>query len=256
MEEHIWPEWRDHNTQVKYPFTDEATLTNGVDVLAPNLFLDGRLYPVGGGPNQHLQNVRVTGAQVSLIFHDEAGEVARGIIDLTSIVADVPLQDPLGRPAGVMVSTVDVLATLAGLGGGDHLFTVEQTGMAGSVVSATPGRGLQALITPDDETFGGEVWLLGRDGVVLRMEDGAIRVDALGDPFALRKVCAEEGDTLAPLCPIRTINGVPPDENGDFRLTITGEAPGAVDPVLRVDQVGARITLRAVGQRGYGEAGG
>ena len=222
-------DWRAENEQRNYPFADDATMTNGTLTLAKSLFIDGRLYPIGGNEELYLIRVSRSGSTISFVIGTEiGGELATGSFDVTDIPenGEVAFFDTYGRPAGMLLATEESLQAFSGLNSGDYEFIQSQTQFATAVVVPQPDAGLRGFILPDGQIIAGEVWLIGEDGVVVRNDDGALRVDIIGDPFAARKLCEDEepsDDTIAELeayCPIETINGIEPDENGNYKLLV------------------------------------
>ena len=117
---------------------------------------------------------------------------------------------------------------------------------AATCVTPMPAAGVRGFTTPDGTLFTGDVWLVGEDGVVVREEDGAVRIDVVGDPLFRRRLCQPVQLFTTPRF-VKTINGMRPDARGDFKIT-AGRALAA-DTVLRVytDDTGG-ITFEAVGQ--------
>lgn len=239
MPEIVYTEWRNENERVNYPFADAATLENADGVkIDPTLFLDARLYPIGGDSTLFLRRVVVEEefARFYLATEEDETEIAYGHLDLLLIPSngEVPVFDLFGRPAGVLVSTTEKLTAVPGLFAGETVFPAEASHFAPSVVVPMPDAGVRGFFTDDGDAVFGPVILVGEQGIVLSVVDGNIRVDALGNAFAKQEDC-EEQDPLPPYCPIRTINGISPDENGDFKLTVGGNS--AVDNLFRIIQL-------------------
>ena len=236
----VYVEWRNQAEQVNYPFAGAATLTNtDGKVFDRDLFDDARLYPVSGDSTLFLRRVEVSDSYVK--FHLAVAlnetEIAYGYLDLLAIPSNglVPVYDLFGRPAGVFVSSQIKLEGATGLfSKGDTIFPAEATNFAPTVVVPMPDTGIRGFMTDDGAAVFGPVFLVGEQGIVLSMEDGAIRVDAIGNPFAKHEDCQDQ-DPLLPYCPIKTINQIEPDANGDFKLTIGGNS--AVDNLFRLVQV-------------------
>jgi hypothetical protein len=233
----LFAEWRNQHERVNYPFADAATMKNADGAtIDPNLFLDARLYPVGGDETLYLRRVEVTEEYAR--FHLAVGdtEIAYGHLDLLAVPAngEVPVYDTYGRPAGVFVSTQDRLTAVPGLFSGETIFPEEASHFAPSVVVPMPDVGVRGFVTDDGDMIFGPAILVGEQGIVLSVESGVIRVDALGNPFAKHEDCQDQ-DPLSPYCPVKTINGISPDENGDFKLSIGGNS--ALDNIFRIVQL-------------------
>jgi hypothetical protein len=230
-----YPEWRNGNEHIRYPFADYVSLRN-VDgaTVDRDLFDDARLYPIGGAAGLFLSRVTVDGNVVTFAVADlVSGELASCSYDATAAPNELYLTDAYGRPAGILVSSAEKLAAaLSKYGQGTVEFTQEQTEFVATVAIPMPQPGLRGLLLDDGQVVSGDICLVGADGAVLSVEDGVIRVDFLGDPYALKRTCDEEGAPLPEFCGLKTINGIEPDENGDFKLSIGGNL--ASDPVLRL----------------------
>lgn len=249
MPEIVYPEWRNGNEEINYPFSDRATLENGDGRLVDqDLFDDARLYPIGGEAGLYLTRINVTGTVVMFGIGDPVnGELATGSYDVNAAPNEVALFDANGRAAGILVSSSARLAVLLSTyGPGDTVFEPDQTEFAPTVAIPVPFIGVRGLLLDDGNIVAGDLYLVGTDGIVLHEEDGFIRVDSIGDPYALVKACEDEGLPLPTFCGLKTINGISPDERGDFKLGVGGNL--ANDPILRieVDSTG-QVRLKQVG---------
>ena len=231
------PEWRSSLEDTKYPFSPTMTLTNSDGISLPvKGLIDAHLYPIGGKDGIHMSQVSVTHEAVIFYIGDEANSsIASGRIEISSFLATpvdkrgaiVQIADNYGRPAGILISTTIGLASFAALGVGDYTFLQEQTEFVATACMPTPEVGVRGVILPDGtvmpESLSDELWFVGGDGVILTYELNTsagkcsstvdtfptIRVDAVGDPLFLRKLCAtpesEEDDTFATPAFIKTI---------------------------------------------------
>lgn len=244
-----YPEWRDENRHRKYPFADTASLTaSDGSTIQNDVFLDARLYPIGGGARQFLSKITVTsGYPVSLVFtfSDESGVLCTGEYSLADPEETIWLYDAYGRPAGVLVTSMAQLSGIVGWQAGSYTFTVSDTELAASVVVPIPVRGVSAMVTDADVAFNGDVWLVGGPGVVLR-EDGAgiVRVDVVGDPYATRTACDREGTAVEVPRFLKRINGMLPDARGNFTFAI---GVAREDNVVRIDPETAGVHLYLAG---------
>ena len=55
----LFTEWFNENEKRRYPFSDQATLTNGADTILEATFLDAQLYPLGGDAVQYLSLIHI-----------------------------------------------------------------------------------------------------------------------------------------------------------------------------------------------------
>jgi hypothetical protein len=239
-------DWRAENEQRNYPFADDATLEGSSLSLAKALFIDGRLYPIGGDETLYLGQVSRSGSTITFTISTEtAGALATGSYDVADIPAsgEIAFHDSYGRPAGMLLSSETALQAFSGLNSGDYTFLPAEARFATAVVVPQPDTCFRGFILPDGELVTGDVWIVGEDGVVIRNDDGALRVDMIGDPFATRKLCEDEEpsddtiEALAPYCPLKTVNGIEPDENGNFQLLIGSNQ--SMSNILRIMPVGS-----------------
>jgi len=188
----VFGDWRDDNQQRKFPFADDALLTNGTLEIPNSLFIDGRLYPIGGTEDLYLSSIEREGSIISFaITAAGAGELAVGGYDVTNIPenGEIAFYDAYGRPAGMLLSTETALEAFSGLSTGTYEFISEQARFATVVVVPQPEVGVRGFILPSGETIFGDVWFVGENGVVVRKDtDGSLRVDLIGDPFAEQAV--------------------------------------------------------------------
>ena len=243
---HLFQEWRDSTEYIKYPFTDAATLINTEgDTVPTDLFIDARIYPIGGSYRQFLSRVTIDD-NVEITISDGTGEIATGSFEFNYEIDLIRLVDTYSRPAGVLVSTWEKLQTLINWIPGIHEFEQAQTEFAASIVTPQPAAGVKSIVLADGTVFTGEVILVGHDGIVLREDEGTIRFDIVGDPYYLRKLCEEEEKERGCVQGLRTINGI---KAIDGRFTITAGDNLASDTVLRLIPTTDGLQISFVGQK-------
>jgi hypothetical protein len=243
----LFSEWRERNARLRYPFADRATLVNTAGIVIPDeLFVDARVHPIGGEADMFLSKISVEGTSATFtISGSGAGELCTGTYDGSNPSDNVGLADSYGRAAGVLVSSQEQLSSLVGAyGDGDYEFSLDQTQFAASVAIPMPQVGLTGFLLDDDNIVSGDIYLVGVDGITLSLEDGYVRVDAVGDPYALLKACDEEGSPLPTFCGLRTLNGIAPDDNGDFKFAAGGNV--AEDTILRISVSEGELKLEQV----------
>lgn len=232
--EQLFPPWRNYTRPLKYPFADRCNLTavNGV-ILAADLFDDARIYPVGGETGMYIGRITLDGTTVTMeVYGPTKGSLATATYDLLSGPEVLSFVDSNGNPAGLMVTDATRLGTLAAsLPFGETLFLQDATEFVSSVVVPIPGYGVTAVAV-GTEKLSGDVYLVGTDGIVLSLESGYIRVDAVGNPYALLALCEQQAIPVAPICGLKTINDISPDGVGDFKITVGANV--TVDNILRI----------------------
>ena len=255
----LFHEWRDENEQRNYPFADSALMTNGLRNIPRSTFIDARLYPIGGTVPLYLSRVTTTATQLKFtVAGTGVGELATAQVDIDALPGDGKLvfYDSFQRPAGIMLAASSVaLSLFAGWGVGEEIFTAAQLPMAAQAVIPIPGDHVQSIVV-DGQTFAGEVWLAGEDGIVLREEDDKIRIDVIGDPYAGAQSCRDqiiEGADCDPPTgsydPIATINNISPNDLGDWLIAagslLFDDNPFKVTPQgnsLKIEIIGGRRT--------------
>lgn len=245
----VFPEFRDEFEFTRYPFADGATLvaSNTSQEIEKDTFLDASLYIIGALEQVHISSVDVTPRLVTIWFSDRLNRnLASTSFDPLDPPVELEVQDAHDRPAGVLVSDAIRLSRFSAWDSTTHNFPIQATEFAASCVIPTPEAGVRGVLTEEAEMLAGDIWLVGDNGVVLR-EDGdcVIRVDIVGDPLFVRKLCQPIDLFDAPLF-IKTINGCPPDEYGDFQLTVGDHL--ATDTVLRINPVDEGLQIEAIGE--------
>lgn len=242
------PEFRDEQLETNYPFSDHATLlSNTLQPIEPDTFLDASIYVVGLGPGAYIPRVSVKSSTITIYIGDQVDQLrASATFNVTDPPTLLKIVDKYGRPGGILISSPERLAIFQTWPPGDHVFDQAATEFVSAVVIPTPEVGLRGLLTPAGELFVGDVWLVGESGVVLREDDGAIRIDIIGDPLVNRKLCEPAGLFDTPNF-LRTINGIPADERGDFKLEVLAKSAAAT--VLRIRKDNESLKIEVVGER-------
>lgn len=268
----LFPEWAKENEPTKYPFAPRATLANDAGrVLVEGTFLDAALYPVGAGAGLYLASAAVDYRTVVLTLASPGvPSLATAEVDTTAPPDRVEFRDRYGRPAGVLLTEGRRLGLFQTWGTGVHEFRREQTEFCASCVFPTPEVGLRGVRLPSGDVLTGDVWLVGDDGVVLRVFDeykpvpGAdpvavtvVRVDVVGDPLFRRRLCGPAGLFVTPRF-VRRLRVVGPNMTADLTpdagggVTLTADDTLAADTVLRLRTTAGGIEIAAVGSAAAG----
>jgi len=258
----IFPEFRDEQSDSRYPFIDTATLTaNTGALLNRDTFVDAAIYPIGAVAPLYISSIAVTSNAVTITIGDQT---RTGVCTTTYAPLDPPesgelaLTDSYGRPAGTLISERTKLALIGGLAPVVHTFTARATEFVAGVVYPAQEPGVRGLTTPNNsELITDDIWLVGRDGVMLRADppnSNIIRVDIVGVPLFKRLQCVngdnEELTTIGAFTPktfLRTINGYGPDEFGNFNITVAAKATEAT--ILRIYPENNVIKITAAGSK-------
>ena len=248
MTDIVFPEFRDEWESLNYPFSDNSTLTttDGL-VIDPSLFLDASVYPAGLSAGGRL--VSITGTDTSIIF--TVGDalsvnLATATLDKTSLPTVLPLQDSYNRSAGMFLIDPTLLAVIRTWSNGVHRFAVGTADFVASACIPSPAVAVEGVTTNGTELLTGEVWMVGDRGVVLTKTPNQpeIRVDVVGDPLFVRRLCAPVQQFTTPRF-IQTINGQKPDKNGNYNITVSNAL--TPDTILRIYAKDGALQIESAG---------
>ena len=255
----IFPEFRDEQSDSRYPFTDTATLKAGSGVELPrDTFIDAAVYAIDAAAPLYVSSIAVTASAVTIAISDKTGVVcstAYTPLDPPTS-GELSLVDNYGRPAGLLLSSRSRLALIGGWEPITHTFVQSATEFVAGVVypAQEPGvRGL-TLAANTADLITSDIWLVGRDGVVLRADppnSNVIRVDIVGVPLFKRLQCLDAAlqpiGAFSPKNFLRTVNGYGPDQFGNFNITVAAKASNST--ILRVYPENDVIKITAVGSK-------
>ena len=249
----IVPEWRDEQADSRYPFSDTSTLSAGSASIPKDTFLDAILHPVGLSAPLYLRQIDVETNLVTITISDTRNTMSiTGSFDPFGGGDSIALIDGYGRNAGLLICDQDRIKRFQSWAFGTYQFG-DTAEFVASVTVPLPADYVSGFILPDGSVVSGDVWFVGERGVTIRRDDGAIRFDFVGDPLFKRLLCKDSTDrTDLFVTPrfLRTINGVEPDEYGNFVITVNTELagdtilrayPDAANNILRIEFVGQRL---------------
>ena len=252
----IFPEFRDEQSDSRYPFADSATLLSTTGVAIPrDLFFDAALYVINATTPLYISSITVDSVITITIGDDAELNVATAQYNPLAAPADGALDviDSNNRTVGILIGNKDNLSVLAGWEPITHNFTKEATEFVSGVVVPAKEPGVRALTATDTAAFlTGDAWLIGRRGIVFRKTaPSTIRVDIIGVPLFKRELCVDDEQRpttqFTPKPFLRTINGCGPDKFGNF--TIAAVAKSAADTTLRVYAEDSVLKIAAVGTK-------
>jgi len=242
---YLFNDWENEQGNSPYPFSDQASLTNGSITIARDLFIDARVHLIGGVGRHYLSEITISGSGAEVTVSDADGLSCSGFIEFESGEEVIRLADQYSRPAGVFVTRSDSLALLSTWPIGTYAFTVDQTELVVTTVIPTAQPGVRGFLLESGEFFAGDVWMFAEQGVFFTKDDaGNIRVDILGDPAIRRKSCDNLG-VVESVKMVKTISGMGPNTYGDFKLVSGGNE--ALDTVFRVRPVDNGLKVELVG---------
>jgi hypothetical protein len=255
----LFPEFRDEQSDSKYPFADYVTLAANerAVTIASDTFVDATFFPIDAGAGLYISAITVTAQTISIAVGDRnTPALITSTYSAPSPPADgvLPFFDTYGRPAGMLLSTPLNLGRLSTWLEGTYTFDRTATEFVATVCIPAREPGVRGILTPAGELLAGDVWLVGDAGVIIRgAEESVIRVDVIGVPLFKRFVC-EPLDDFPAKNYLRTINGCGPDQFGNFTITATGQGVNARtagtkdDTVLRVYPQNGTIVFDTVGR--------
>lgn len=250
-ERRLFPEFRDEYEPTRYPFADSSLLTptrDEMQTIDQDMFLDASLYPIGAVGFLYIDRINIVHRAVTISIADQTLRSKASVVFDPLFAPEVlRVSDPYGRPAGVLVSDSLRLARFGSWSLGDHLYRPTATTFAVACAIPTPEVGVRGILTARDELLTRDVLIVGDNGVVVRQGSSPenIRVDIVGDPLYIRKLCGPADRFSTPLF-IKTINGCSPDQQGNFNITVGDHFSETT--ILRVYPSGDGLVIEAVGQ--------
>lgn len=248
----IFPQFRDEQSDSRYPFVDKATLLsfeNSLDI-GRDTFIDAAIYAIGGYARAYISSITVSPIEIVITIGDENNKTratARWAPNNPPENGVLDVLDSYGRPAGMLLSTPLNLARFAAWPARTHTFKLAAAEFVNTCVIPAREPGVRGLLAADGTLLTGDVWLIGDRGVVVRYEEeGIIRIDVVGSPLFVRELC-DNLNKFTPKTYVKTINNCPADEYGNFTLTATGHY--ASDTVLRIYPSEGNIRIDTLGKK-------
>lgn len=248
----IFPQFRDEQSDSRYPFKDTATLrsTDGLDI-GRATFIDAVIHVINGVKTAYISSINVTPQTVTIWLGDGAiTKLCKAEFSAAggTNVTELNIVDNYNRPAGLFVVDSVEISKFAGWPQGEHTFRPAATEFVATVIIPAQEPGVRAVLPPTEELMTDDIWLIGDQGVVVRGEsETVIRVDIVGEPLFTRFLCGPINKFEPPRF-VKTINGCPPDIYGNFTITATNlsakDAALRVYPennTLKIDLLGAKV---------------
>jgi hypothetical protein len=241
------PEFRDELEFTNYPFADGASLTaDSGEAISNDTFLDGCVYPIGATTRVYIKRIEIATGQATFVLSDILRkDLASAVVNLLTPSRVVQFFDNFGRPAGILLSEPIRLSRFSAWSIGTHSFQVGATEFVATAVIPTPETGVRGIRLPDGRVLTGPIWLLGDNGITVREDAGRIRVDVIGDPLFVRERCGPIDRFEVPNF-IKTINNCPPDQHGNFNLTVGDHFNDRT--IVRIYHEDDGLVIEAVGQ--------
>lgn len=251
----IFPQFRDEQSDSKYPFADSATLVaaDGRTTLAPDIFIDATFYPIDGGQRAHISRVTVDVNKITIFVSTVLPAVTVHTeydpLQINAAKSALTFFDDYDRPAGVLIFNAARIPEIYQWGFGTYEFTPAATEFVSTACVPAQEPGVRGLLINGEEFVTGDVTLLGDGGIALRViEENTIRVDVVGVPLFNRFACEAADKVKPPPRFVSTINHCSADEFGNFTITTSSRtvAPGDTT-VLRVYPTDYGLVIGTVG---------
>lgn len=231
---YLWNiEWLNANSQRKFPLRDDASAKDVSGTLTlPTDFLVDLLWPVHADPSidptlLHILTVSIFGGGVTISFGYDGVEVGSIQVDESAFQPNLQRRI-LGTGvffdtiATVVIGSLDSIKKFAG----SYTFDIAGAGLQPRVVVPTL-RGVSAIFLKNNEDIsqaiqGDIVLQAGRNFALAFQENAGTALDPHVITFSaiegegLNDPCACSEATVLPC--IKTIDGIEPDELGDFKL--------------------------------------
>lgn len=235
----------------RYPFSDLATMISRQGMLIdPEAFLDASLFPqtaIDG--NLFISEIISAPPLMTIrIGTEEDTRLLYGEFQPLNNTGTIRIYDSYDRAAGLLVGNTDSLSLFQAWPTGTYTFEPTACPFAVTTIIPMPEDGVRGFLDEDGGFLAHDVWLVGENGIVLREDGGAIRVDAVGDPLFIRKKCEDTGTFTTPRF-LSTINGIPSD-NGSWTFMAGGEI--APDTIFKIYPQEGRLVLELIGQKAGG----
>ena len=233
----IFPEYREQFKSTKYPFADTVTLTSvdGDFTFPQDIFCDASVYIPGATAPVYINELCISSSESYLTVLDYSKKfTAKGIIEPLS--DKIELFDPRNNQVGILVATKD-LSYFTSVPNGAYSFLSKGTALSPRCTIYLKDTGVTSVGIVDGEQLEGDVWICGRNGVIVRYVNEQVRIDIVGEPLFRR-----ENSKFKPPKFVQTINGMPSNEFGNFNIS-----PESLDDIIRVNTTASGITISAAG---------
>lgn len=171
----IYDEWRTRNEQRRYPFADDALLTDTVTGrrLPDSVFIDGMFYPINSSGQLYLSSIIVSEGRAYI-------SDSTGVVATATIAGDtLSFYDDYGRLIGILVAGRGFASVDS-----DMRFIEATAPIAQACIFAQNHNCLNGVLLPDGTLLTGQIFWEGENGVQVTTEylDGVpvIRLDAVG----------------------------------------------------------------------------
>jgi hypothetical protein len=190
-------QWRDVNENRRYPFTDEALMTDGTRFIPDSWLLDARLYPrdvYEGYDKVFIGAIERQNSQVRLYFTvSNTIDIAYADFDFLSEDTTFEVRNIEDDTiAGILVVNPETTRLFSNFDTTTVRFGNKIFPLCPSVLQPIPAPQVTALKADTGGITSGDVWLVGGAGVHLEVESDKIVINFVGDPLFKRVDCEQE----------------------------------------------------------------
>lgn len=255
MPQIVFPEFRDATENTKYPFIDAATLTD-IDnkiTIPQDVFIDANLFIPGVNSMVYISSITVDDDKTVITIQDSYNTTTCiGTISSITTVYDDDYILPLYKDAykvGALVIPSNKVSYFKSLEKDTYKFEDTATAFLPSCVTMLPTMGLTSIAVnerTEGNTVYGDIWIIGWRGVTLRTQQGvesSIRIDVIGDPLFTQAAFPNTPYEIP--MPVMTINGLSPDNYGNFNITTQ-----AASDSLRINSTANGLYIYMAGANG------
>lgn len=235
-----------------YPFRDNATYRSLDGTEIPRAaFQNAILHADGMVEDVHVQKIEVTRNRIRITVRDgEQGEIGAGE---TTSDNEVVIYNPNNQRVGLITGNFDLLRG-AVPGPSTLRFGDADLPFVGSVLVPRTSTRVSGIRVDGSNPVGGDLWLVGGEGLVIRVENNTLTLHAVGDKYAARRFCERAGANFTTPRPLKRLVV----QKGDGpSTTLTPDALGNIqifpgvsvsqDNVLRIRKVGNGLRISAIG---------
>ena len=250
MDELLKIGYRNANSRVKYPFTDDSTLVLTDSLLLSNdVVVDMLMYHFTVDPLFYVSTITTSDTSIVFTFTNETVTTS-ATVALDTLNAESPLPEYVSvaivTDAGLQVGTIlfaaGPLLILASLLAGTITLASDSLKVIGDVVIPLPPAVVTTLNLKDGTVLSGDVNLYASRGFSFAHEVidsiNVVTLNAQGDPLYDLNVCQGVSPTTHFL---KTLNGQNPDSLGNMALVVDNQP--VIDPMLRISIVDGAITI-------------
>lgn len=194
-------EYRNQNSQRRYPFSDEATMVDANGNSIPTDFLiDAFLYCIDLQGSIYMSSVDLSSGKI--YFTDTGTNKVCGYADFSPGDSQAYVYDSVQRQVGTLVFG-DGLSQLF-LGSQLRTFASDATMLCPTAFIAMNQTGVRALKLPDGTIMTGTIFIEGQNGVIVTTytDNGQsiLKLDIVGAPLPTEQDCGDTCPNITEIC--------------------------------------------------------